>query len=45
MEWWLVLTLFLGGLLILLLSGFPIAFSFFFMDILGVLFLMGGKRA
>ena len=41
MEWWLVLTLFLGGLMLLLLTGFPIAYAFFLMDILGVLFLMG----
>jgi len=41
MEWWAVLIFFIAGLIILLLSGFPIAFSFLFMDLLGVLIFMG----
>ena len=41
MEWWLVLTVFLGGLIFLLLLGFPIAFAFLLMDLLGTYWLMG----
>jgi tripartite ATP-independent transporter DctM subunit len=41
MEWYAVLALFLIGLIFLLLSGFPIAFSFLLMDFLGVIFFMG----
>ena len=41
MEWWMVLTFFLGGLIILLLAGFPVAFSFLLMDLLGILVFMG----
>ena len=41
MEWWAVLSFFIFGLLFLLLSGFPIAFSFLLMDFLGVVLFMG----
>ncbi len=41
MEWWLVLTVFLGGLIFLLLLGFPIAFAFLLMDLIGTYWLMG----
>ena len=41
MEWWLVLGLFLGGLLLLLLLGFPIAFAFLLVDFVGVYLYMG----
>jgi tripartite ATP-independent transporter DctM subunit len=41
MEWWMVLVFFLGGLIILLLAGFPVAFSFLMMDVLGILVFMG----
>jgi len=41
MEWWAVLSFFVFGLIILLISGFPIAFSFLMIDILGVLIFMG----
>jgi tripartite ATP-independent transporter DctM subunit len=41
MEWWMVLVFFLGGLIILLLAGFPVAFSFLLMDLLGILVFMG----
>ncbi|MBW2065141.1 MAG: TRAP transporter large permease subunit [Deltaproteobacteria bacterium] len=41
MEWWAVLLFFIGGLIILLLSGFPIAFSFLLMDLIGILIFMG----
>ncbi|MBW2028609.1 MAG: TRAP transporter large permease subunit [Deltaproteobacteria bacterium] len=41
MEWWAVLLFFVGGLIFLLLSGFPIAFSFLLMDLIGILIFMG----
>jgi len=41
MEWWMVLTFFLGGLIILLLARFPVAFAFLLMDLLGILVFMG----
>ncbi len=41
MEWWMVLTFFLGGLVILLLTRFPVAFSFLLMDVIGILVFMG----
>ena len=41
MEWWAVLIFFITGLILLLLSGFPIAFAFLLMDLLGILFFMG----
>ena len=41
MEWWAVLCFFIFGLIILFTSGFPIAFGFLMIDILGVLIFMG----
>ncbi|MCJ7596751.1 MAG: TRAP transporter large permease subunit, partial [Desulfobacterales bacterium] len=41
MEWWAVLLFFVGGLVFLLLFGFPIAFSFLLMDFISIAFLMG----
>lgn len=41
MEWWSVLLFFTLGLIILLSLGFPIAFAFLAMDLLGVLIFMG----
>ena len=41
MEWWLVLIIFVGGLISLLLLGFPIAFSFLLIDLVGILVFMG----
>ena len=41
MDWWLVLSIFTGGLILLLLSGFPIAFAFLLMDLVGTLIFMG----
>jgi tripartite ATP-independent transporter DctM subunit len=43
MEWWAVLTLFIGGLVILLAVGFPIAFAFLLMDLVGILIFMGPR--
>jgi tripartite ATP-independent transporter DctM subunit len=41
MDWWMVLSIFTGGLILLLLSGFPIAFAFLMMDLVGILIFMG----
>jgi tripartite ATP-independent transporter DctM subunit len=41
MEWWAVLIFFIAGLMLLLLSGFPIAFGFLLIDLLGIIFFMG----
>jgi len=41
MEWWAVLICFVGGLISLLLLGFPIAFAFLLIDVLGIMALMG----
>ncbi len=41
MEWWAVLIFFIAGLLLFLMSGFPVAFSFLLMDFLGIMFFMG----
>jgi tripartite ATP-independent transporter DctM subunit len=41
MEWWVVLGAFILGLIILLASGFPIAFGFLMMNLLGSLIFIG----
>jgi len=41
MDWWLVLLFFLGGLILFLLSGFPVAFAFLLMDVLSIVIFMG----
>jgi tripartite ATP-independent transporter DctM subunit len=41
MEWWAVLGFFIFGLMIVLASGFPIAFGFLMIDLLGVLIFVG----
>ena len=41
MEWWVVFAAFILGLIILLCSGFPIAFGFLMMNLLGSLVFMG----
>lgn len=42
METWTILLLLIGGLLIFLAMGFPIAFSFFLINIIGAYVVMGG---
>lgn len=42
MDWWLALTLMLGVMVILMLSGMPVAVSFLLVDILGALLFLGG---
>ncbi|MDR1535171.1 MAG: TRAP transporter large permease subunit [Planctomycetota bacterium] len=41
MEWWHVLLLFLGGLIAVLATGFPVAFSFLLVNSIGLYALMG----
>lgn len=41
MEWYSVLAFFIGGLILILLSGFPIAFGFLVIDLLGIILFMG----
>jgi tripartite ATP-independent transporter DctM subunit len=41
-ETWQVLSLLIGGLLVFLAMGFPIAFSFFLINIIGAYVVMGG---
>lgn len=43
MEWWLMLALFFSGFLLLILVGLPVAFSFLFINIVGMFFVMGGE--
>jgi tripartite ATP-independent transporter DctM subunit len=41
MEWWGILSLFVLGLLLVLASGFPIAFGFLLINVVGILIFMG----
>jgi tripartite ATP-independent transporter DctM subunit len=43
MEWWLVLIIGIGALLMLFMSGVPIAFCFLGLDIIGLYFLFGER--
>ncbi len=43
MEWWEVFAFFIGGLVLLLVSGFPIAFAFLCMDLLGIMVFIGPR--
>ncbi|MBW8036677.1 MAG: TRAP transporter large permease subunit, partial [Planctomycetes bacterium] len=42
MEWYLILLLLFGGLIILMMSGMPVAFCFMLVNIIGVFLLWGG---
>ena len=42
MEWWHVLTIILGGLMVLLATGMPVAFCFMVVNIIGVYYLWDG---
>ncbi len=43
MEWQLVLALMLGSLILMMLTGFPIAFCFILVSVVMVLFMWGGN--
>lgn len=42
MEWWLVLSIVLGSLIVLMLLGVPVAFALLSINIVAVYLLMGG---
>lgn len=42
MEWWLTLLCIMGGLLVLMATGLPIAFCFIAVDLIGAIFIWGG---
>ena len=42
MEWWLILLVFICALLLLLATGIPVAFAFFFINIVGAVIFLGG---
>ena len=42
MEWWLALTIILGGLMFLLATGMPVAFCFMVVNLFGAYFLWDG---
>ncbi len=43
MEWWLVLLLIFGSLIVLMASGVPVAFAFMLVNVVGVFVLWGGE--
>jgi len=43
LEWWQIIVFIFGGLIILMLSGLPVAFAFLSIDLLGALFFLGGE--
>lgn len=44
MEWWVILLIFFGGFIALILTGFPIAFAFFLINLIGAYLFMGGTE-
>jgi len=42
MEWWLVISLLFGGMVLLLLTNLPIAFSFLVVNMVAAYFFLGG---
>lgn len=43
MPWWSAFIVILGSLLVLMLSGLPVAFCFIFINLVGAFFLWGGQ--
>ncbi|MBW1921802.1 MAG: TRAP transporter large permease subunit, partial [Deltaproteobacteria bacterium] len=43
MEWWLLLLVIFGCFILLMLTGFPIAFAFLAINIVGAFLLWGGQ--
>ena len=43
MDWWQALILLLGTMVVLMLSGMPVAVAFLLVDILGVILFLGGE--
>ena len=44
MEWYYILTVLIGGLVVFMLMGLPVVFAFFTVNILGAFFFMGGME-
>ncbi|MEE2998678.1 MAG: TRAP transporter large permease [Pseudomonadota bacterium] len=44
MEWYYILTILIGGLVIFMLLGLPVVFAFFTVNIVGAFFFMGGME-
>jgi tripartite ATP-independent transporter DctM subunit len=42
MEWWLVITLLFGGMVLLLLTNLPVAFAFLVVNMVAAYFFLGG---
>src|SRR4030042_1597335 len=42
MEWWLIISLLFGGMVLLLLTNLPIAFSFLVVNMVAAYFFLGG---
>ncbi len=45
MEWWLIISLLFAGMVCLLLTNLPIAFSFLVVNMVAAYFFLGGSRA
>ncbi|MCF8063090.1 MAG: TRAP transporter large permease subunit [Deltaproteobacteria bacterium] len=43
MEWWVILLVFVGFLLLMLATGMPVAFSFFLINMVGAATVLGGE--
>ncbi len=43
MEWWVILLVFVGFLLLMLATGMPVAFSFLLINIVGAVTVLGGE--
>ena len=43
MEWWMILIIIFSSLMVLFIIGVPVAFSFLFINIIGVYIFWGGQ--
>ena len=43
MEWWLALSLLLGSMVVLMVSGIPVAVAFLLVDLIGAVLFLGGE--
>jgi len=43
LEWWLIILVVFGSLIVLMLSGLPVAFAFLAINIFGAFFFLGGE--
>jgi len=43
LEWWLIVAILFGGLIVLLASGMPVAFCFLLVNLVGVVWFWGGE--